>query len=179
MKKRLTLTLFTLALLLGFTIQSQATKYAPPAPKNIVSENGKFTLVTSPKTEEHKVYASSDLKKPLWSFKLEMWHFPVYLSNDGKTACHISWRHVKEDKLKNPAIVFRNAKGIVKSYSLEKLFPNPPRTQDVGKGPIGNFWRTWYTKSDSSSDKVRIHTTDKRILTFSINDGALLSDEKD
>jgi len=168
--------LLVLVLTLVLQLSSHATSYADPKSESIASANGKYTLITDPKTKNHKVYSSDNLKEPLWSFELEIWHFPIYLANDGKSVCHLAWRHVKEDELKQDCVTFRNAKGVFKSYPFSKICADPPKTQDVGMGPIGNFWRTWYREAKSDSETVTVKTTRDKTFIFSIKDGSIVKE---
>ena len=99
MNKTLSIGLLAGAMIVAGMIDTQATSYASPQSETIKSTNGKYTLITNPKTKKHKVYASDDLKTELWSFELAIWHFPIYLSNDGEKVCHLAWRHVKAGNL--------------------------------------------------------------------------------
>jgi hypothetical protein len=168
--------LLILVLTLVFQFFGHATEFAEPKSESIASANGKYTLITDPKTKVHKVYSNDDLKTPLWSFELEIWHFPIYLANDGKSVCHLAWRHVKEDELKQDCVTFRNAKGVFKSYPFSKICADPPKTQDVGMGPIGNFWRTWYREAKSDSETVTVKTTRDKTFIFSIKNGSIVKE---
>ncbi|MBK1829861.1 hypothetical protein JIN77_03935 [Verrucomicrobiaceae bacterium R5-34] len=166
-----------LLLMLATQLNSEATSYAKPQSRTIKSANGQYTLITNPKSQEHQVYASKNLNTPLWSFKLVMWHFPIYLSNDGQKVCHLAWRHVREDQLKRDCVTFRNAQGIIKSHPFSSICPNPPKTQAVGPGPIGDFWRTWYREATSDSETVTVRTTRDKTFTFSFKNGKIVSKE--
>ena len=166
--------LLILVLTLVLQLSSHATEYADPQSESIKSTNGKYTLVTDPKTKTHKVYSSDNLKEPLWSFELDLWHFPIYVANDGKSVCHLAWRHVKEDDLNQHCVTFRNAKGVFKSYPFSEICADPLKTQDVGPGPIGDFWRTWYHEAKSDSETVTVKTTRDKTFNFSIKDGNMV-----
>ncbi len=163
-----------LVVTLALQFASHATKYAEPKSETIKSANGKYTLITNPETKIHKAYSSDDLKTHLWSFELKIWHFPIYLSNDGKSVCHLAWEHVKVDDLKQDCVTFRNANGVFKSYPFSEICADPPKTQDVGIGPIGDFWRTWYHEAKSDSETVTVKTTRDKTFTFSIKDGKII-----
>lgn len=166
--------LLILVLTLVFQLSSHATSIAEPKSETIKSTNGKYTLVTDPKTKTHKVYSSDNLKEPLWSFEFDLDHSPIYLANDGKSICHLAWRYVKEDNLNQDCVTFRSAKGVFKSYPFSEICADPLKTQDVGIGPIGDFWRTWYREAKSDSETVTVKTTRDKTFTFSIKDGKII-----
>ena len=174
--------LFKTCLSAFFLISSAfCTSYAPPQNREVVSENGKYMLYVDSKKGVHTVFDISGVKKQLWNFKHSVWHFPFLISNDGKTVVTISWRHVQDKngvektpiKDKTAVIFWRDGKEW-KSYKFDKVFPNPPQTKNVGVGPIGDFWRTWYHDVAVSGDTFSILLTNDKIKTFSFTSGEII-----
>ena len=176
LKLKLTLSIF---FSLTFIYSVFATKYGMPKSREIKSNNKEFTLKINPKTKTHSIH-KGDEEKSLWTFKKDVWHFPFFLSNDGKVVAVPVWRHVKKyegDDLKEKVCIeFYNEKGIFKVYKFEDIIPNPPKTQDVGKGPIGDFWRTWYKSATSENDTVILDLTNGKKVTFSLKDGSIVKE---
>lgn len=151
------------------------TSYAEPRRHDVYSPNKAFVLDVNPKTEVHNIYAANDRKVPLWSFTRPVWHSPWLLSNDGKVVAMIAWEHVQEKFLdKVDGVQFWNAAGRFKAYSLKELCPDPPRTQDITIGPIGEFWRTWYRDVYQEEDELSLQTTIGKEYRFRITDGAMI-----
>src|SRR5262245_46234649 len=122
-----------------------ATSYARPQRHEVYSHNLAFVLDVNPETEVHTVYDVRDRSKPLWSFSKPVWHFPFLLSNTGTVVATLAWKHVKVEEIgETMAVTFRNKDGVFRTHRLEDLCSSPPKTEDVGVGPIGDFWRTWY-----------------------------------
>ncbi|MEQ8790767.1 MAG: hypothetical protein RIC55_31000 [Pirellulaceae bacterium] len=152
-----------------------ATSYAQPKRHDVFSHNRAFVLDVNPKTRTHTVYDVRDRSKPLWSFSCDVWHFPFLLSDDGQVAATVSWQYVREqDIAEADALTFWNKGGEFRSHALRYLCPNPPRTQDVGVGPIGAFWRTWYTEVKDHGDSCTIRTTAGVAYRFRYADGVLV-----
>ena len=124
-----------------------ATSYVMPKRHDVFSRNRAYVLDVNPETEVHTVYDARDRTKPLWSFSKPVWHYPFLLSDDGTVVVTVAWKHVQAEDIKESGGVrFWNKDGPFRQYPLADLCPDPPRTQDVGIGPIGDFWRTWYTE---------------------------------
>src|SRR5262245_29093585 len=139
-----------------------ATSYARPIRHDVFSPNRDYVLDVDPETEVHVVYATKDRTKPLWSFSMHVWQAPFLLSNDGAVVATLAWEHIRVQDLDDAqCIEFRNKEGVFKAYSFAELCPNPARTILTGGGPIGGFWRTWYTELDHyHDDTFRVRTTD-------------------
>ncbi len=153
---------------------SYATSYAPPERHDVFSPNGLFVLDVDPKTENHTVYKVGDRAKPLWSFSKRVWHYPFLLANDGSVVATLAWEHVRVDDLDDADCVqFWKGSGIFKSYTFAQLCPAPARTSSVGVGPVGVFWRTWYTDLQQDGDTFRVRTTDLFEYTFSLANGSI------
>ncbi|MBY0461392.1 MAG: hypothetical protein K2V38_29090 [Gemmataceae bacterium] len=152
-----------------------ATSYARPERHDVYSHNRAFVLDVNPETRTHTVYDVRDRSKPLWSFSCGVWHFPFLLSDDGQVAATVGWKHVREqDIAEADAVTFWNKGGEFRSHALRDLCPDPPRTQDVGVGPIGAFWRTWYTEVEDHGDSFTIRTTVGIAYRFRYADGELV-----
>jgi hypothetical protein len=152
-----------------------ATSYAQPVRHDVYSPNGAFVLDVNPETNTHTVFDARDRAAPLWSFSAGVWHNPFSLSNDGAVVARVGWEHVKVEDLPDPsAIIFWNRAGAFRRYSVAELCPDPPKTQDVDVGPIGDSWRTWYTKVDQDDETVTLRTTRGGKLRFRTSDGEII-----
>src|SRR5262249_27776749 len=130
-----------------------------------------FVLDVNPETETHTVYSAQDRTQPLWSFSAPVWQAPFFLSNDGAVVVKPGWRHVQVDDLTQATgVTFWNRQGKFRTYTLTELCPNPPKTQDVGVGPIGDFWRTWYTDADQDDETFILRTTCDIEYRFRVSD---------
>ncbi len=164
-----------LFLLLLAPAAARATSYAAPEPHDVYSPNGKFVLHVNPDTEHHVVYRTADRDTPLWSFDKPVGHEPYLLSNDGKVVVEVAWRHVRQENLASAdCLVFRSASGVIRHHSFQDLCPAPARTSMVGIGPIGSFWRTWYTDLEQSNSSFTITTTDWYAYTFDTTTGDIV-----
>jgi hypothetical protein len=152
-----------------------ATSYARPTRHDVFSRNRAFVLDVNPETRTHSVYDARDRSMPLWSFSCDVWHFPFLLSDDGQVAATVGWNHVREQDIAAAnAVTFWNKVGEFQSHALRDMCPDPPRTQDVGVGPIGTFWRTWYTDVKDHGDSFTIRTTVGVAYRFRYADGELV-----
>jgi hypothetical protein len=138
-----------------------ATSYKPPARHDVFSLNRAYVLDVNPLTKVHKVYSVNDRSTPLWSFSCGVWHFPFLVSDDGTVVATVSWKHCKEDEIgKEDGVVFWNKDGPSRTHALADLCPNPPLTEDIDEpGPIGPFWRTWYTDVTDHGSSFTLRTT--------------------
>jgi hypothetical protein len=151
-----------------------ATSYTKPERHDVFSHNRAFVLDVNPKTEVHTVYDVRDRTKPLWSFSKQVWHYPFLLSNDGTVVVTVAWKHVQAEHLADAiGVRFWNRDGEFRTYPLRDLCPDPPKTKDVGVGPIGDFWRTWYFDVNDDGEAFTILTA-SRILTFRFADGEMV-----
>jgi hypothetical protein len=156
-----------------------ATSYASPQRREVYSGNGQFLLVVDPETASLTMFAAADPGKALWSFKAEIWHQPFLPSNDGQTVTEVAWRHVGEAALsRTNCVIFHAADGSRQGIPFARVCPDPPKTQDVGVGPIGNEWRTWYQDADVSGDVLSIHTTTGTIARFDLAKRQLIGIQK-
>jgi hypothetical protein len=152
-----------------------ATSYMPPTRHDVYSRNRAFVLDVNPETKTHTVYDVRDRSKPLWSFSCGVWHFPFLVSEDGKVVATVEWQHVQvEDIAEANAVTFWSKDGAFRSHFLRDLCPDPPKTSNVGIGPIGDFWRTWYTKVSDEGDTFTIWTTIGVAYRFRYADGELV-----
>jgi hypothetical protein len=152
-----------------------ATSYARPKRHDVLSPNGAFVLDVRPDTKVHTVYAFRDRSKPLWSFSCTVWHFPFLVSDDGRVVATVAWEHIPVQAIVGAkAVRFRNKDGEFRSHLLRDLCPDPPKTKEVGRGPIGDFWRTWYTKVQNDGDTFTIRTTCETEYRFRYADGELV-----
>jgi hypothetical protein len=129
----------------------------------------------NPDTQVHTVYDARDRSKPLWSFSKPVWHNPFLLSNDGTVVATVAWQHVKIEYLDDAiGVTFWSKDGVFGTYLIKELCPDPPKTQDVGIGPIGDFWRTWYTTTVEDGESFTIRTTRGTEHRFRFSDGKLV-----
>jgi hypothetical protein len=162
-------------MLLVTTSSCFATSYAKPERHDVFSHNRAFVLDVNPKTEVHIVYDVRDRTKPLWSFSKPVWHYPFLLSNDGTVVVTVAWKHVRAEHIAEAiGVEFWNRDGEFRTYPLRDLCPNPPKTQDVGHGPIGDFWRTWYFDVSDDGEAFTILTTSRVEHTFRFADGEMV-----
>lgn len=166
--------LLTAAALLACPAVAPATKFVEPKRRDVFSRNGAFVLDVDPQSERHTVYAVRDRTKPLWSFSLPVWHFPLLLSDDGTVVAVVSWRYVQaEDIADSPGVGFWNKQGMFRGYSLVELCSWPRRTWD--DGPIGSFWRTWYTEVNDEGNSFTLRTTRGMQYRFRYSDGEIVA----
>ncbi len=152
-----------------------ATSYAQPKRHDVFSRNGAFVLDVNPETEVHAVYDVRDRTKPLWSFSKPVWHYPFLVSDDGAVVVTVAWEHIQAERIDaSVGVRFWNKDGEFRSYSLADLCADPPKTQDVGIGPIGDFWRTWYTDVEDHGDGFTLRTTCGVAHRFRYADGELV-----
>jgi hypothetical protein len=154
-----------------------AYKPAPPERRDVFSPNRLFVLDFNPDTNIHTVYATANRKKPLWSYSAPAWLGPVFLSNDGRVVAVLAWKHVQIDGL-GPAecVGFWDRTGKFKSYTFGTLCPEPRSRWFFEVGPVGSFWRVWYSSADQKGDELRVATTDLHEYTFSMKDGSILDE---
>lgn len=165
-------------LLASWLSSAGATTFVQPERHDVYSPNKRFVMDVDPETEVHNIYAVADRSQPLWSFSQPVWHGEWYLANDGAVAATLSWRFVQQDRVKQAdGVRFWNAGGNFRSYGLVELAPQPAITSwgGLGPGPIGSFWRTWYTDAEQTNDTFRLVTTDCYAYTFSLIDGSITS----
>jgi hypothetical protein len=156
--------------------QSPANAFKPDSPqrRDVFSPNRAFVLDANPGTGKHIVYAVNDRQTPLWSFSEPLWLGPIFLSNDGQVVAILAWKHVKADGLDGANCVsFWNKAGRMKAYTFGELCPSPRRRGWFEIGPVGSFWRVWYSEARQEGDDLAIETTDLYGYTFSMGDGAI------
>lgn len=157
---------------------SSAQAFSPAKPRrhDVFSPNGAFVLDVDPGNETNTVYATADRSRPLWSFREHIWLAEVLVSNDGTVVAVLQWRYVREDDLREVGgIWFHNKGGIFKVHSVAELCPNPRRTSDVGPGPVGDFWRTWYTDVTNTGERFVLYTTGWYDYELRFSDGEVIS----
>lgn len=163
MTSRAWIGLLVVVLTLALQLSGHATSYADPKSETIESANGKYTLITDPKTKNHKVYSSDNLKEPLWSFERRIWHDEFFLSNDGQRVLWVAWEDVQVDDGKEwrnrqadeaqqeEAVVVYSADGVIVKKTFADV-SNPIKPE--GPGPIGDFWRVWRGTEITQKDDV-------------------------
>ena len=153
-----------------------ATSYASPREGDIYSANKKFVLHINPSTQKHNIYDVNDRNKVLWSFSKRIWQEPYFLADDGKSVLTTSWTHVKVEHIdKTVAIYLYTDKGLTNTHMLKDICSYPARTT---RGPIGSFWRTWYTSIKLiAKDTIEIKTTGMYHYQFSLKDGSIIQKE--
>ncbi len=159
-------------------VASPANAYSPGRPQrhDVLSLNGLYVLDVDPIAEVNTVYSVADRTKPIWSFRGKLWHCKELLSNDGTVVVIVHWPFVTEERLADSTgIEFRNRDGAFKSYSVGELVPDPPLTQDIGPGPIGDFWRTWYSGINDEGDEFSLQTTGIYDYRFRFSNGEMIS----
>jgi hypothetical protein len=178
--KNMTRKLFIIVLSLFYlSFFAEATSYAPPKREEIHSPSQKYLLVIDPATKKHVVSLTSTPNTEIWSFSLPVWHSPVLLSNDGQTVAVIAWRHVQEGALaKGDCVTFYRSDGSKIGIPFGEVYPNPPKTSDVGIGPIGDFWHTWYHSVEQDGDIFSIATTNGGSATLDIVNCKLLKSSR-
>jgi hypothetical protein len=150
------------------------TSYAAPERQDVYSRNRAFVLDVNPETDIHSLYDVRDRSTPLWTFSRGIWYGPILVSDDGAVVAIVAWEHVQVDDIADvKAVEFWNRSGEFRSYPLTELCPNPPKTQDVGIGPIGGFWRTWHADHEDAGDGFRLMTTRCAEYVFRYSDGEL------
>lgn len=101
-----------------------------------------------------------------------IWHEPYFVSNDGQTVAVLAWRFIQNDSIDTSHCVeFWSASGLLKAHAFSDLCPNPAKTSLVGIGPIGGFWRTWYTDAALEDSQLKVRTTGWRAYTFDMASG--------
>lgn len=171
--------LLALLCLVALASWGEATSYAQPQRREVYSENRQFLLVVEPETASLTMFAAADPGRPLWSFKAGIWHQPFLPSNDGQTVTEVAWLHVGENALsRKNCVIFHAADGTRQGIPFARVCPDPPKTQDVGVGPDGEEWRTWYKDADVSGDVLSIHTTTGTIARFDLSKRQLIEIEK-
>lgn len=167
--------LFTLSSAL--LVASPANAYSPAKPHrhDVFSRNGLYVLDVDPIAEVNTVYSIADRTRPIWSFPGKLWLGRGCLSNDGKVVIIVNWPFVTEEHLATAfAVEFRNKDGVFRSYLVRELVPDPPLTQNIGPGPIGDFWRTWYSEVNDDGDEFSLQTTGIYNYRFRFSSGEMI-----
>ena len=164
-----------IAVLSALLVASPASAYSPAKPHrhDVFSQNGLYVLDVDPIAEVNTVYSVADRTRPMWSFPGLSGEL---LSNDGMVVVFVNWRFVTEEHLATATgVEFRNRDGAFKSYLVRELVPDPPLTQDIGPGPIGDFWRTWYSEVKDDGDEFSLRTTGIYDYRFRFSNGEMIS----
>lgn len=168
---------FWAAVLLA-TLPELASGFSPARARrhDVFSPNGAFVLDVNPDSGIHTVYETKDRSKPLWSFATPVFFVTdLYLADDGNVVADPGWPFVQESSLgNNTCLTFWSKQGVLKSYNFAEICPEPATTRSVGPGPVGDFWRTWFTKVANDGQTLTIRTTDRYTYTFSMTDGAIV-----
>jgi hypothetical protein len=150
-----------------------AFKPAPPIQHDVRSANGRFVLDVNPKVDRLTVSQAENRSASLWSFNFNIWQEKQFLSNDGSVVTIVSWRFVQKKELADgPCVQFFNRTGRFREYTFAEICPNPSRVRD--EGPVGDFWREWYTHATSDGDRLTILTTGGEEFIFSLKDGSIV-----
>ena len=161
-----------LILLLFLSFSLFGTSFSEPKRTKIFSENQDYYLIVNPHLKEHKVFDKSG--NVIWQFKSSVWHIEFVLSNDGESVCLVNWEFVKDNDLLNyPAITFYKKGTAPKTISLGNIIKRPPKTRNVGPGPIGDFWHTWRQGVSYSNGNVVIQLTNNKIISYSLKTQSL------
>lgn len=162
-----------LFLLLLATGDALAYSPAPPTRHNVHSANGAFVLDVDPGASRLTVYAADNRDKPLWSFDCDVWQENHFLANDGKVVAIVSWRFVQVEHLDDGVCIeFWNNTGKFKEYSFAEVCPYPRRYW-LEPGPVGSFWRTWYSEAEGNGTNLRVRTTYEFEYVFAMDDGRI------
>jgi hypothetical protein len=149
-------------------------KPAPPVRHDVFSPNGAFVLDVDPEGKRLTVYAAADRATPLWSFDREVWQESHFLSDDGQVVGLVTWRFVQVDELADGVCVeFWNRTGRFRQYTFAELCPH---AGNIGfeAGPVGDFWRKWYSAVDADGTTLWVRTTDEFEFTFALDDGRMI-----
>ena len=163
-----------LLLLLLSAGPAQGYKPASPVRHDVWSPNGTYVLDVDPAAKRLTVYAAGDRQTPLWSFDRPVWQEQHFLSDDGRTVGVVAWRFVKLDELSDGVCVeFWNRDGLFREYTFAELCPNPGNFY-IESGPVGDFWRKWYSRVDGDGTHLRVRTTDEYEYTFALDNGRIV-----
>jgi hypothetical protein len=163
-------------LLLPLLFAGPALGYKPASPvrHDVFSPNGAFVLDVDPTAKRLTVYAAGNRQTPLWSFDRSVWQEEHFLSDDGRMVALVAWRFVQLDKLPGGVCVeFWNQTGLSRNYTFAELCPNPSDSY-LEWGPVGDFWRKWYSQVDGDGTHLRVRTTDKYEYVFAMDDGRIV-----
>ncbi len=161
-------------LLLAPTCKGLAYSPVRPVRHDIFSRSAAFVLDVDPEAERFTVYASDKRDQPLWGFSSGVWQEKHFLSDDGKVVAIVDWRYVQVDSLNDTVCVeFWNRNGKFREYTYAELCPAPARSYPF-EGPVGFFWRKWYSEVESTGDTLRVRTTDEFEYIFALDDGRIL-----
>lgn len=160
--------------LLCATSSAFAYSVAPPRRHSVHSPNKAFVVDLDPIREVNTIYTAGDPTRPLWSFPGDVWLSKAHLSNDGTVVVIVHWPFVQHESLQEyEAVEFWYKDGKFASHRVTDLCPNPMRTSDAGGGPVGDFWRTWYTDSSFDGERLWLRTTGDYDYEFRAADGAI------
>lgn len=163
-----------LVLLLLSTGQLFGYKVASPVRHDVFSPNGAFVLDVDPATKRLTVYAAGEPNHPVWSFDRYVLYEEYFLSNDGRVVGLTTWRFVQVDDLAEGVCVeFWNRTGRFQQYTFAELCPHPGHFW-FEAGPVGDFWRKWYSELNSDGIQLRVRTTDEFEYVFALDDGRIV-----
>jgi hypothetical protein len=164
-----------LLLLLLSTGPALGYRPANPVRHDVFSPNGAFVLDVDPAAKRLTVYAVGDRQTPLWSFSQDVWQEQHFLSDDGQSVAVVSWRFVQVDELSDGVCVeFWNRGGVFRSYTFDELCPHPGNFY-LESGPVGDFWRKWYSDVEATGTQLRVRTTDEFEYVFALENGQITS----
>ncbi len=155
-----------------------AYKPAGPTRHDVISDNGAHVLDVNPKSERLTIFAAGRRTQPLWSFGRSVWQEKHFVSDNGKVVAVVTWRYVQVNELDHATCIeFWNKRGKFREYKFAELCPNPARLF-WESGPVGSFWRKWYSVADSNENILRVRTTDQFEYRFSLDDGRILETKR-
>lgn len=163
-------------LLLLLLSTGEAFAYSPvePTRHDVRSANGAFVLDVNPQAKRLTVYQVDKRDKPLWSFDCHVWQEKHFLSNDGRVVAIVSWRFVQVDEIEGGVCIeFWNDTGKFKEYGFAEVCPHPRRYW-LEPGPVGSFWRIWYSEAEGNGVALRVRTTDEFEYMFAMDDGRIV-----
>jgi hypothetical protein len=169
----------SLLLLLASSSQAFGTSFSfDPNPVDIRSPNGAYIL-TLRKSGIHTVYSAADKSTPLWSLHRAIFIQPVDLSNDGSTVAIAAFSGVSETEFPSAiAIEFWSKAGMIRSYRVQELCPDPETPEKTGWYPTG--WRaqfplTWMKHLETDGEFLTLTTSDRNEYQFRLSDGEIIS----
>jgi hypothetical protein len=170
-----------LVLLLG-SCQAHATTFSfDRSPVDEPSPNGQFILTLRPKEGVHVVSLASKRSEPLWSFEADTFFKRFFISNDGQIVAQMAFpQRRKEEYPETIGITFRSKEGVLRSYRVQELCPNPDSYENKEFKPVGymaQFQLTWYKKARSDGESLFLSTTDGIEYVFRLSDGEMMQKE--
>jgi hypothetical protein len=152
--------------------RAHATKYGEEPHFEVTSSNGKFLLAVDAQSGVHRIYATSDRKSPIWTFRRPTQLATFFISDDGATVAAVAWQFVRADDMDEPAVEFLNARGRFASHAHRELVAHPPRVR--GSGPIRGTWREWLADTYLDEGQLVVVTTGPHAYRFDLATGRIV-----